>query len=101
MAETTTTTPVTPTPQQAFDWIAVAMRFVRGFLGVVITLVIASGATAFAGLGAVPINFSDPKNTAKALMIAFILGFLSALFKAIRDQYGNPNGAGVINKLPL
>lgn len=95
------TQPAPAAPSQSVDWSATAWRGVRGFVATLVALVVGSGATAVAGLGAVPVNFSDVKHTAQALVLAFVLGFLAALFKAIRDKWGDPSGSGVVNRLPL
>ena len=47
-------------------------------------------------------DFSKPENAAKILAISFISGFLFALGKGIREEWGNPDPSkGVINKLPI
>lgn len=47
-------------------------------------------------------DFSKPENAAKILGVAFISGFLFALGKGIREEWGDEDPSkGVINKLPI
>jgi len=78
-------------------------RGLRNFGATIISLLAIALIQALTGLQAVPINFSDIQQTTKALVVAFVIGFITYLGKAIRDKYGSPTNstAGVINKLPI
>lgn len=98
------TAPVTTgTGNGNVDWTASTWRFVRGFVGTIVSIFVASVVTALLGLQTVPINFSNPQQTAKALLLAFIIGFLNSAAKTLRDKFPDTTTKTglVLNNLPL
>lgn len=81
------------------DLKAAVWRGLKGFVTTFVVLVVTAATTAITGLVAVPVDFNDPKKTASTFAVAFAVGFLMALGKLVRDQWGNPNGSGAVNKL--
>lgn len=70
-----------------FSWKPIYWRFLRGVV-----------ATALAQAIVIKIDYTKPKETLSALGVAFIVGVLTALSKALRD---NVQDGSIAEKLPI
>ena len=58
-------------------------------------------ATALVQTLALNVDWSNPEQAARTLLISFGAGFLTALGAGIRDHFGNKSKTGMIHKIPV
>lgn len=80
---------------------ATLWRGARYFVGTLLGIIILAAQQSWTGLSLIPINLRDPQLYTKTLILAFVLGFIGAIGKILRDKYGKLDGTGLMDKLPL